>query len=215
MKIVPAILSETIEDFLFLIRQAETFTDYVQIDLMDGFFVPSRSFPEEKINDIETSLSFELHLMVKHPSAFMSRISHPGMKKVIYHFESDVKHFDFIKQILSRGLMPGLAINPETTINQFRKLVQYIDTLLFLTVTPGKYGSHFRHEVVDKITESRKIFPDKIIAVDGGVSLDNIKTFFTAGVDNVCVGSRIFLTDNPKASYEQFINKLSKLTEYK
>ena len=211
MKIVPAILAATKDEFFFLLRQAESFTDYVQIDLMDGFFVPTRSFPEEKINSVETSLSFELHLMVKHPAAFMSRIHNQHIKKVIFHFESSVKHLDFITHLEKLGIAPGLALNPDTTFSQFRELGEHVDTLLFLTVTPGKYGSPFRPEVIDKIAESRKTFPEKTIAVDGGVSLDNLKSFLDIGVDYVCVGSRIFLNDNPGKSYNTFIKKLAEL----
>ena len=211
MKIVPAILASTKDEFFFLLRQAESFTDYVQIDLMDGFFVPTRSFPEEKINSVETSLSFELHLMVKHPAAFMSRIHNQHIKKVIFHFESSVKHLDFITHLKRLGIAPGLALNPDTTISQIRELCQHVDTLLFLTVTPGKYGSPFRPEVIDKIAGSRKAFPDKTLAVDGGVSLDNLKTFLDIGVDYVCVGSRIFLNDNPGKSYNTFTKKLAEL----
>jgi ribulose-phosphate 3-epimerase len=211
MNIVPAILASTKNEFFYLLRQAESFTDYVQIDLMDGFFVPTRSFPEEKINSVETSLSLELHLMVKHPAAFMSRIHNQHIKKVIFHFESKVKHLDFITHLNKRGMATGLAVNPDTRISQFRELGRKVDTLLFLTVTPGKYGGLFRPEVIDKIAESRKIFPDKTIAVDGGVSLDNLKYFLDIGVDYVCVGSRIFLDDNPDKSYKTFTNMIDEL----
>jgi ribulose-phosphate 3-epimerase len=211
MNIVPAILASTKDDFFYLLRQAESFTDYVQIDLMDGFFVPTRSFPEEKLNSLETSLSLELHLMVKHPAAFMSRIHNQHIKKIIFHFESEVKHLAFISHLHEIGIAPGLAVNPDTKISQFRELGKKVDTLLFLTVTPGKYGSLFRHEVIDKIAESRKIFPDKTIAVDGGVSIDNLKNFLDIGVDYVCVGSRIFLDDNPEKSYKTFANKIAEL----
>lgn len=211
MNIVPAILAATKDEFFFLLRQAESFTDYVQIDLMDGFFVPTRSFPEEKINSVETSLSLELHLMVKHPAAFMSRIHNQHIKKIIFHFESQVKQLDFITHLTKQGITPGLAINPETKISQFRELGKYVDTLLFLTVTPGQYGSPFQPEVIDKIAESRKIFPDKTIAVDGGVSTDNLKYFYDIGVDYVCVGSRIFLDDHPEKSYKTFVNKIEDL----
>jgi ribulose-phosphate 3-epimerase len=85
MKVIPAILAERENDFFYLIRQAEAFTDYVQIDIMDGFFVPSRSFPVPALNRLTTTLDFEIHLMVKHPSAFMIQIHHPNGRKVIYH----------------------------------------------------------------------------------------------------------------------------------
>ena len=67
MKVVPAILAEKFDDFVKRLRQAESFTDYVQVDLMDGVFVGTRSFPPEKITAVQTSLSFEVHLMVADP----------------------------------------------------------------------------------------------------------------------------------------------------
>jgi ribulose-phosphate 3-epimerase len=211
MKIVPAILAESFNDFILRLRQAESFAGYVQIDFMDGFFVPSNSFSAEKINSISTPLHFEVHLMVKHPSAFMSRISNPHLEKVIFHFESDVKHLDFINRIKENGIGAGMAINPETKISEFRDIAGHVDTLLFLTVEPGQYGSPFRSDVLKKIEESRRIFPDKIISVDGGVSIENLRLFFELGVDYVCVGSRIFLTCKPEENYKLFKKRLAEL----
>jgi ribulose-phosphate 3-epimerase len=211
MKIVPAVLAENFDDFVMRMRQAESFTDYVQIDLMDGVFVPSLSFPADKISDITTSLWFEIHLMVKHPSAYMSRIDHPRLKKVIFHFEADVKHLDFIGLMKKRGLKTGMAIRPETGINAFKKIAENVDALLFLTVDPGCYGSPFKPEVMGKIREARQMFKDMSISADGGVSLERLKLFFEAGLDYVCVGSRIFLDGNPKDNYELFVNKIKDL----
>ncbi len=211
MKIVPAILAENIDDFLLRLRQAESFTDYIQIDLMDGVFVPSVGFPAEKISNLKTSISFEIHLMVKHPAAYMTRIDNPHLKKVIFHFESDVKHLDFINQLKQKGLNTGLAIKPETEIDSFREVAKHVDTLMFLTVDPCCYGNPFKPEVLDKIRTARKIFKDKSISADGGVSLENLKLFLNAGVDNVCIGSRIFLKSNPKENYETFLMKLAEL----
>jgi ribulose-phosphate 3-epimerase len=211
MKIVPAILAENYDDFLLRLKQAESFADYVQIDFMDGFFVPFNSFPAEKINSISTPLSFEIHLMVKHPSAFMSRINNPRLKKVIFHFESKVRHLDFINRIKENRIGAGMAINPETKISEFRDIAGHVDTLLFLTVNPGQYGSPFRPDVLKKIEESRQIFPDKIISVDGGVSIENLRLFFELGVDYVCVGSRIFLEGDPEEHYKLFKKKLTEL----
>jgi ribulose-phosphate 3-epimerase len=211
MEIVPAILADNTEDFLMRLRQAESFSDYVQIDIMDGIFVPSKSFPEEKIRSINTSLSFEIHLMVKNPRDFMSRIDNYHLKKVIFHFESDVEHLNFINQMRQRGIAVGMAIKPETKIEEFREIAEKVDTLLFLTVVPCCYGKPFKPEVLKKIEKARHIFKDKSIAADGGVSLENSKLFFDLGVDYVCVGSRIFLNSNPKENYNQFIKKIAEL----
>jgi ribulose-phosphate 3-epimerase len=211
MKVVPAILAEKFDDCLKMLRQAESFTDYVQIDLMDGHFVPSKSFPGEEINKINASALFEIHLMVKDPSSLMAHIHHTRLKKVIFHFESKVDPFDFIGRMKKKGIPTGLAVNPETQLIQFREIANHVRTLLFLAVDPGHYGSPFRPEVLKKIEETRRLFPDKTISVDGGVSLDNLKLFKEIGVDSVCVGSRIFLKGNPEENYKQFLNKIREL----
>jgi len=193
------------------LKQAELFADYIQIDMMDGVFVPTNSFPAESINNVVSSLPFEIHLMVKHPSAFIARLRNPRLKKVLFHFESDVKHLDFIHQMRERGIEAGLAVRPETKIDQFRQIAQHVGTVLFLTVDPGSYGSPFRPEVLNKIREARMIFRDKTISADGGISPDNLHLFLDAGVDYVCVGSRIFIDGNPADNYKHFISKLNEL----
>lgn len=211
MKIVPSILAETYDDFVSIIRQAEVFTDYVQIDCMDGIFVPTNSVTPEDIGSLETSLSFELHLMVNNPSSFMDNLQNEGLKKVLFHFETDIDHLAFIRTLRERGLSPGLAVKPETKTEDFIEFASAADTLLFLTVTPGRYGSPFIPEVLDKVADARRRFPGKLIAVDGGVSLDNLKSFADIGVDYVCVGSRIFLDGDPGQNYRRFTEKLKAL----
>jgi ribulose-phosphate 3-epimerase len=211
MKIVPAVLAENADDFLLRLKQAESFADYVQIDMMDGVFVPTNSFAPERINNLVTPLLFEIHLMVKHPSAYIAPLHNPGLKKVLFHFESDVKHLDFIRQMKERGIEPGLAVKPETEIEKFRSIADQVGTILFLTVDPGSYGSPFRPEVLHKIRKAKAIFKDKILAADGGVSIDNLQLFLDAGVDYVCVGSRIFLHGSPAENYRHFISQLNKL----
>jgi ribulose-phosphate 3-epimerase len=211
MKIIPAILSNTLDDFLHRLRQAESFTDYVEIDLMDGIFVPTRSFDVEGINGVATSLTFQLHIMAKDPVYFLNRVTHRGLKTVIFHFESTADRGDLVKRIGERGLEAGLAINPETQIDQFKSTAATADLLQFLTVEPGNYGQPFRPEVLKKIEESKRLFPNKVISVDGGVSLKNLKSFLDIGVDHVCIGSRIFLEGNPAENYRQFVEKVREL----
>lgn len=213
MKIIPAVLAERKDDFLSFMKQAEQFADYVQIDLMDGIFVPSRSVPASIINDLATSVDFELHLMVKHPSSYMSAVKHPRMKRVIYHVESEVKHDSFVRQLTEQGIVPGIAIKPETPLTHFQNLVDGVGTLMFMTVDPGFYGSPFKASVIEKIGETRARFPDVLIGVDGGVSLDNLHLFLDAGVDYVCVGSRIFRGDDPGENYRSFVKRVEDLKE--
>jgi ribulose-phosphate 3-epimerase len=208
MKIIPAVLGEHFDDFLLRLRQAEPFTDYVEIDLMDGIFVPTKSFEVERINGVEMSLSFQAHLMAKDPADYLNRLTHPRLKTVIFHFESQTAPGDMVRRIRERGLEAGLAINPETQMDQFKEAAVTVDLLQFLTVEPGNYGMPFRREVLKKIEETRRLFPYKVISVDGGVSLENLKSFLDIGVDRACIGSRIFLNGNPAENYRQFVERV-------
>ena len=211
MKIVPSVLAEDPDDFVRLMRQAEEFTEYVQIDVMDGVFVDTTSFPPESINTLTTSLAFEMHLMVMDPADVVRKIHHPGLRKIIFHFESKVEQQDLANEIKRRGFSAGLAVRPETVLEQIRNTAGRFDTLLFLTVSPGKYGSAFLPETAVKVSEARRAFPDKTIGVDGGVSTENIGMFYDAGVDYACVGSRIFMGERPKENFERFMKRLNEL----
>jgi ribulose-phosphate 3-epimerase len=215
MKIIPSVLAEEEEDFLLRIRQAEAFVDYVQIDFMDAVFVPTKSVSPEEISAISTSLHFELHLMAEDPLDVLERASNPSLKKVLFHFESRSDPEEVVSRLKAKGLSAGLAIRPETSLDAFREAARGIGTLLFLTVDPGKYGSPFREEVIGKVAEARQLYPDKIIEVDGGVSLDNLHRFVEIGVDNVCVGSRIFLDGKPGENYRRFTKRLEELESAK
>ena len=114
-----------------------------------------------------------------------------------------------------RGLEVGIAVKPGTEIQEWQEMAELVDSVLFLTVDPGAYGSPFKPEVMQNIERARSIFKDKILSADGGVSIENLDLFVKAGVDSVCVGSRIFLKGNPKNNYGMFIKKLCELEENK
>lgn len=204
IRIVPAVLAETWEDFAVRIRQAEVFADYVQVDMMDGAFVPSRSFAPEMLARLETRLSFEAHLMVADPIDWLGRMHNPGLKKVIFHIESAADPLDAIAHITQGGMEAGIAFRPETQLEDYAEIAAEAGSLLFLTVDPGRYGSPFHPEVFDKVRAARRMFPAKEISVDGGVSPENLADIWRAGADAAAVGSRIFLKGDPAANYMLF-----------
>jgi ribulose-phosphate 3-epimerase len=211
MKVVPSVLASDREDFFRKMNQAGDFAEYVQIDIMDGVFVDTTSFPPELINTLATSLAFEIHLMVMEPADVVRKIHHAGLRRVIFHFESRVDHQDMAEEIRRRGLSCGLAVRPETDLETIQNAAGHFDALLFLTVYPGRYGSSFLPETVTKVSEARKAFPKKTIGVDGGISTGNIDLFYEVGVDYACVGSRIFTGERPGENYEQFMKRLDEL----
>ncbi len=208
MKVVPAILTEKFDDFQNMVNIARGFTDYVQVDLMDGVFVPSKSISLEVLKGWERPLDIEAHLMVKDPNECLEILKSIGTQKVIFHFEADPDPGKVISNVKGMGMEVGLAVNPGTTIPEFEFLVPRVDSLLFLSVNPGFYGSPFIPEVLDEIRRFRTRFPSAVIGLDGGISLDNIREVKESGVDYACVGSRILLQPDPKESYEAFLRSI-------
>ena len=208
-KIIPTILVNTFADFEKQLTKIEGLSDIVQIDIMDGDFVPYQSFEDiEKINNIKTSARFELHLMVQTPLIEMEKWTKiNNVMRVVFHVESKddpAVCVDFARQ---NGWYVGLALNPETALFVAEPYYGLVDEIMFLTVYPGRMGAPFIPEVKDKIKEFTAIPNRPLCAVDGGVKTTNIAELKKLGVDIFCIGSAISMAPDPKAAY----NELTKL----
>ncbi len=201
--VVPAILTEDLKALETMLRQAETFTCYVQLDVMDGQFVPSRSVTWKQIAGISTELTWEAHLMVVHPEEQFEGFKQAGARKVIFHFEATNSPRDVISKARSLGLEVGIAINPETPVSAIIPLVSDVDGILFLSVNPGFYGSKFIPEVLNKLVELRRARPDIEIGIDGGIKEGNVAQAAQSGADVIFVGSAVFLQPDPAESFRR------------
>ena len=204
-KVVPAILTEDPEALETMVRQAESFTTYVQFDIMDGRFVPSRSITAEHLTALRTKLSWEAHLMVEYPEDYLEGLLKAGAQKIVFHYEATSSPQEVISQARNLGLKVGLAINPETGVSTILPLASKVDSVLFLTVNPGYYGSQFKPEVLDKVAELRRRQPEIEIGVDGGIKESNIALVARVGVDVIYVGSAIFLQPPPAESFRHLL----------
>jgi ribulose-phosphate 3-epimerase len=208
VRTVPAILTDDTEALRAMVKQTEGFTDFVQFDLMDGRFVPSRSITCADIAALHTSLGWEAHIMVMEPESLLEDFKAAGAKKVIFHYEATENPGDIIEKIHGLGMEAGLAINPDTTIVQIQPFVDAADSILFMAVVPGFYGAKFIPEVLDKVREFRKTYPDKETGLDGGVNGDTIPDIVKAGVDAINIGSAIYRQPDPAEAYRQ-LDKLA------
>ena len=204
-RVVPAILTEDPGDLKVMVRQAETFTTYVQFDIMDGYFVPSRSITREHLAGLSMELSWEAHLMVQPPEDYLEGFRQAGAQKVVFHCEATSSPEEVISLASKLSLKVGLAVNPETPVSTILPLASEVDSVLFLTVHPGFYGSKFIPEVLDKIVELRSTRPNLEIGVDGGIKESNIVQVAQTGVDVIYVGSAIFLQPHPGKSFRRLL----------
>ena len=201
-RVVPAILTDDPESLEVMIRQAEEFTGFVQVDIMDGQFVPSKSITAKHLHDITINLEWEAHLMVMEPESYFEDFRRAGAKKVVFHYEATDRPEEVIARARKSGLGVGLAINPETPVSDTLPLLNEVDSVLLLTVNPGYYGAPFIPEVMDKVAELHAARPDMEVGVDGGIKEGNIAEVARKGVDMICVGSAVFLQPKPGESYK-------------
>ncbi len=202
-RVVPAILTEDSEALETMVRQAETFTTWVQFDIMDGKFVPSRSINYEHLAGLPMKLSWEVHLMVQRPEDYLEGFRRAGAQKVVFHYEATPSPREVISLVRELGLGVGLAVNPETPVSAILSLAGEVDSVLFLSVYPGFYGRGFITEVLDKVAELRSARPTVEIGIDGGIKESNIAQVARAGVDVIYVGSAIFLQPQPGESFRR------------
>jgi ribulose-phosphate 3-epimerase len=184
-----------------MVRQTETFTNYAQFDIMDGQFVPSHSVSWEQLAAISMKLSWETHFMALHPEEYVKNFQQAGAQRFIFHYEATPSPQEVVSLARNLGLEVGLAVNPETPVSVILPLVGKVDSILFLSVHPGFYGSPFIPEVLDKITELRSARPDMEMGIDGGVKEGNIAQVARSGVDVIYVGSAIFRQPQPAESF--------------
>lgn len=201
MRILPAILTSDPADLERKIRQAEPLSDWVQIDIMDGRFVPSRSIEASHLTSINTELNMEIHLMTERPEGLLDGFARAGAKRVLFHYEATSSPDTVVKAARQLGLAVGIALNPETPVTALLKLKEPVDCVLFLSVNPGFYGREFIPAVLDKVREFRSLRAKVEVGIDGGIKRSNIKVVKAAGVDYACVGSEIFNHVAPKEAY--------------
>jgi len=186
-RVVPAILTDDPVTLQAMVHLAESFTDYVQFDIMDGIFVLSRSITAEHLSRIPIRQHWEAHLMVPHPQDYLDDFRQAGARRIIFHYEAASDVDEVITVARGLGLEVGLAINPETSVARVLPYTGKLDCILFMSVNPGYYGAKFLPEVMDKIVEFRKKQPHFEIGIDGGVKEDNIsmiaRAYLKQGLD--------------------------------
>ncbi|HAS04326.1 MAG TPA: ribulose-phosphate 3-epimerase [Dehalococcoidia bacterium] len=206
IRIVPAILTDNAEALGKMLYLSQLFTDFVQIDIMDGLFVSSKSITVVDISAIKTTLRWEAHLMVNKPEKYIDDFAKAGADQIIFHYEATEIPDKIINMIHNVGLRAGIAVNPDTEIMALDSLVNKLDSVLFMSVIPGFYGSKFIPEVLNKISDFCNKYPNIPVGIDGGIKENNIETVAKSRVSYICVGSAVFCQDNPAESYHRLQN---------
>lgn len=193
IQIIPAILTNSPDEFEKMIRQIEPYVTRVHLDIADGIFVPNTTIKGvEELESTHTSLKVTVHLMVQGPENILDQWLNTRAGGLIFHIESTKKMDELISKTKAVGKKVGIAINPDTPAEVIELFVDKVDFINFMTVDPGFYGSEFREEVLVKIKNFRQKNPEVEIWVDGGINLTTARQVIDAGADILVAGSYFF-----------------------
>ena len=192
IEIVPAILVKNREELNQRIKEIEPYVKRVQIDIMDGKFVPNVTIQPEDMKDFKTSLMKEVHLMVDDNERYAEAFLDLDFDMIIVHHESCKDTPGIIKKVKDRGKKIALSINPPTPLSAITDYLDDLDMVLIMTVNPGFSGQGFLPEVMPKIRELRSMRKDLDIEVDGGIKLGTVKLAAEAGANIFASCSGIF-----------------------
>jgi ribulose-phosphate 3-epimerase len=199
MKIAPSILSANFAELGNEIKDVEKGgADYIHVDVMDGHFVPNITLGPMIVKAIRplTTLPLDVHLMIENPSQYIEAFADAGADYITVHVEADPHLHRTIQMITSKGVKAGVVLNPGTSAESIKPILQDVDMVLLMTVNPGFGGQSFIPSVVPKIKQIREwaneINPTLEIEVDGGINPETAAICAEAGADVFVAGSAIY-----------------------
>ena len=190
-------------------------TDYFHIDVMDGKFVEKDTYEKmlEYASYIKriSNLPLDVHLMVEDIKSAIEDFIAVEPNIITFHLEAckskeEVKEIiDYIKQ---NNCKVGIAIKPETNIEEVYEYLPYIHMCLVMTVEPGKGGQTYLKDMTEKINKLKKYIDENNlendIEVDGGINLRTAPEVKKAGANVLVAGTAILMANN----YGEIIKEL-------
>lgn len=189
--------------------------DSFHIDIMDGRYVPNFAM---SLNDMAfissaTKKPLDVHLMLEHPNnninLFLERLR-PG-DTVYIHPEAEYHPSTTLQKIINAGMIPGIAINPGTSVETVVEMLQIVNKVLVMSVNPGNAGQMYLPYVSKKY--------DKLLPLqkecgfetywDGACGADKIIEFAPKGVKGFVLGTTLLFGKNK--SYKESIEDIRKL----
>ncbi len=171
--------------------------DSFHIDIMDGRYVPNYAM---SLNDMRYIASvakkpLDVHLMVEHPNNTIELFTRELRKgdTVYIHPEAEYHPSTTLQKIINAGMIPGIAINPGTSVENVRMLLRIVKKVLVMSVNPGNAAQMFLPYVGEKYDRLLAL-KDKIdfdIYWDGACGADKIREFAPRGVKGFVLGTTL------------------------
>ncbi|MEK7662192.1 MAG: hypothetical protein AAB355_01670 [Patescibacteria group bacterium] len=223
-EIIPAVMPGTLEELASAVAPLRGAVPFIQIDSMDGFFVPNKSFPYSDWQDFSVRVAeegelphwrdfnYEFDIMAKNPKEVAGGLIRLGAARLVFHIESAPQEeiISLINEAQEFGAEAGVALGNETpleSVSQFREKADFVQLMGIARI--GFQGEPFDERVLSRIKKLRSEYPDLIISVDGGVNFDTASQLVEAGANRLVAGSSIFGSVSPKEAIINLKNAVS------
>ncbi len=210
--LVPSILSADFTRLGEQVHEAEAAgAQRIQIDVMDGHFVPNITMGPIIVEAVRrsTTLTLEAHLMITNPQQYIEDFAKAGADVIIVHQEVCPHLHRVIQQIKAAGKQAAVALNPSTPVFLLEDILSLLDLVLIMTVNPGFGGQDFIPETLPKIAHLRQMITQRSLScdieVDGGIHQATAPLVVQAGANLLVAGSAIF---NQRESVAQAMERL-------
>lgn len=212
MEVVPAIIPESAEHLRASVEELRGVTSSLQIDLVDGTYAASTSWPftEDGLDrkalaifkEISKTHAVEVDLMVEEPEVYISNLIATGVSRIAVHLKS-TKHLDTILAEKA-GVAIGIAIDSGDSVDSLTPYAAHIDFVQCMgIVTIGLQGQPFDGRVLAQIKAVRTAFPHLEVSVDGGVTMFTLPLLKEAGATRFIAGSAILNASEPKVAHAE------------
>jgi ribulose-phosphate 3-epimerase len=174
--------------------------DWIHVDVMDGRFVPNITIGPFVVEVIRraTAKPLSVHLMIVEPERYVEDFARAGAGHILVQSEpsSTIHLHRVLSRIRELGKKAGAVLNPATPSAFVEHVLHLCDVVLVMTVNPGFGGQAFLPEMLPKIRELRRLCAargvDPAIAVDGGITAENVRQVVDAGANAIVAGSAVF-----------------------
>lgn len=202
-KLAASILSADLARLGEQVKSVERYADMIHVDVMDAHFVPTLSIGPLVVESLRpvTGLPLHAHLMVERPTALFDDLARAGTNRVTAHMEALEDAKEAIVEARARGMEPGLAVNPDTPVEQTYPYLEELDNVIVMSVVPGWAGQEFLESALPKVESLRKEIDRRglgvDVEVDGGINERTGRRCVAAGATVLAAASSIFKAADP------------------
>jgi len=206
--VVPAIIPKSFDHLKETLDRVHPFAHAVQVDIVDGVFVPFTSWPYMGSGNIQLLAQFgqefeiEVDLMLMNPETVIDAYAQAGAKRIVIHLESTHNIDAIFAHHETHAYALGLSILNDTPLEKLIELLPRVDYVQLMGIAQiGSQGQPFDERVLERVSTLHTQYPGLLISIDGSVNADSLPRLRKAGASRFVSGSAILSAEDPRDAF--------------